>query len=71
MAGSEKTVAHYLEELERNKKDKPDQVRDGMDVYLDLWRRAVTNGIVLPTDEMSEALSKLEKKGGLYNAAEG
>jgi len=63
-------VADYLAELERNKDDKPDQVKDGIEIYLNLWRSAVEKGVVLPSDEISAALAKIEKKGGLYRAAE-
>ena len=63
-------VADYLAELERDKDDKPDQVRDGIEIYLGLWRSAVERGVVLPTDEISAALAKIEEKGGLYKAAE-
>lgn len=65
-----KNVTEYLEELERNKDDKPDQVRDGIEIYLGLWRRALERGVVLPSDEIGAALAKIEEKGGLYKAAE-
>jgi hypothetical protein len=59
-----------LKELEKNKDDKPDQVRDGIEIYIGLWRRALEKGMVLPSDEISDALAKIEKKGGLYKVAE-
>ena len=65
------TVAKYLEDLRRNKDDKPEQVRDGIDAFLDLWGRVLELGLVDSTDEMDLALSKIERKGGLYKAAEG
>lgn len=69
MAPMLKNVTEYMEELERNKDDKPDQVRDGIEIYLGLWRRALEKGVVLPSDEISDALAKIEEKGGLYKAA--
>ncbi|MGP8125281.1 MAG: hypothetical protein ACLQEQ_05340 [Nitrososphaerales archaeon] len=70
MAPEPKKVAEYLEELEKNKDGKPDQVRDGIEIYLGLWRRALEKGVVLPSDEISAALAKVEEKGGLYKATE-
>jgi len=66
-----KDVTAYLEELEKNKDGKSDQVRDGIEIYLGLWRRALEKGVVLPSDEIGDALAKIEEKGGLYKAAEG
>lgn len=66
LARKPKVIAEYLEELERNKDGKPDQVRDGIEIYLDLWRKALERGAVLPSDEISAALAKVEEKGGLY-----
>lgn len=65
-----KNVTEYLEELEKNKDDKSDQVSDGIEIYLGLWRRALEKGMVQPSDEISDALAKIEEKGGLYEAAE-
>ena len=62
-------VAEYLRELERSSDGKPDQVRDGIEIYLGLWRRALEEGVVRPTDEISDALAKIEEKGGLHGAA--
>lgn len=62
-------VGGYLEELERNKEGKPDQVREGIDIYIDLWNRAISKGIVSPSDPIDRALAKLEAVGGLYKAA--
>lgn len=39
-----------------------------MEAYLDLWKRAVANGVVLEDDDVETALEKVEKKGGLYAA---
>lgn len=65
-----KDVMKYLEELERSKDGKPEQVRDGIETYLGLWRRALEKGVVLPSDEIDGTLAQIEEKGGLYKAAE-
>lgn len=71
MAPPLKNVTEYLGELERNKNGKPEQVREGIEIYLGLWERALENGVVLPSDEIGAALAKIEEKGGLYKAADG
>ncbi len=70
MNGKHKDVQRYLDELEKNKEGRPDQVRDGIDIYIDLWKKAIAKGIVSPSDEIDQALAKLESIGGLYRAAE-
>ncbi len=70
MVAKVRNVEEYLRELERNKGEKPDQVKDALEAYVDLWRRAIEKGIVSQTDEITEALAKIEEKGGLYQAAE-
>ena len=70
MAPTPKKVAEYIEELERNKDEKPDQVRDGIEIYLGLWKKALEKGVILPSDEIGVALAKVEERGGLYKAAE-
>ena len=65
-----RTVSGYIEELERTKEGRPEQVKEGLELYLDLWRKVVANGVVLPEDDVEVALQKIEKKGGLYAAVE-
>jgi hypothetical protein len=65
-----KNLEEYLKELEKNKKDKPEQVRDALDIYLDLWKKAISKGIVAPGDQIEKALAKIDESGGLYKAAE-
>jgi hypothetical protein len=65
-----KNVGEYLRELERDKKEKPDQVKDALEIYIDLWRKTIEKGIVDPKDDISSALAKIDEKGGLYQAAE-
>ena len=59
MAAKVESLGEYLKELERNKKGKPEQVSDALEIYLDLWRKALKRGIVKPTDAMAEALAKV------------
>ena len=65
-----KTVREYIEALEKNKSEKPAQVREGLETFVELWRKAVTNGVVAMEDDIEAALVKIEGKGGLYPAAE-
>ncbi len=71
MKRANRSVRDYLEELEKSKDGRPDQVKDGLESYIDLWKKAIENGSVLPNDDVESALAKVEKKGGLYAAAEG
>jgi len=59
-----------MDELERTKEGRPEQVKEGLEVYLDLWKRAVANGVVMADDDVEEALEKIDRKGGLYASAE-
>jgi len=69
VAARVKTLGEYLKELEKTKKGKPEQVADALEVYLDLWEKAIKKGVVKVSDEISDALSKVEQSGGLYKAA--
>ncbi|HUI86377.1 MAG TPA: hypothetical protein VLY21_04395 [Nitrososphaerales archaeon] len=71
MAAKPRTVQEYIEELDRSKKEKPDQVKEALEIYLDLWKSALKKGVVSPTDSISDALTKIEAKGGLYESAGG
>jgi hypothetical protein len=66
-----RTVRSYIEELERTKEGRPDQVKEGLEAYLDLWKKAVAKGVVTEEDDVESALEKIEMKGGLYASAEG
>lgn len=70
MPSKVRTLGEYLGELEKSKKGKPEQVSEALGIYLELWKRAIGKGIVQPTDDVSDALSKIEEKGGLYTASE-
>lgn len=62
-------VREYLRQLRETRKGKPQQIRDALDIYTEMWDRVVENGTVSEDDEVSLALSKIEKAGGLYEAA--
>ena len=64
-----KDVRTYIDELERTKEDRPEQVKEGLEIYINLWKRAVERGVVEETDGVDAALTKIEKEGGLYAAA--
>lgn len=51
------------------KEGRPDQVKEGLEIYISLWEKAVERGVVEETDGVDSALAKIEKVGGLYAAA--
>jgi len=65
------TVGEYLKELRETKKEKPAQVKDALEIYIDLWESAIENKTIVRDDAIDEALVKLDAKGGLYQAASG
>jgi hypothetical protein len=65
-----RTLEDYLAALEDKKSEKPEQVKEGIEVYVSLWRKAIENGVVKPSEELGTALGKVEARGGLYRAAE-
>jgi hypothetical protein len=67
--GKPLTLGGYLKELEEKKDGKPEQVRDGIEIYVALWKKAIEKGIVDSSDELEIALGKLDGAGGLYAAA--
>lgn len=64
-----KLVKEYIDELEETKEGRPEQVKEGLEIYVNLWRKAIEKGVVAETDSVNEALVKIEKQGGLYEAA--
>jgi len=66
-----KTVGEYLKELGENKREKPPEVRQALEVYIELCESALRNGTIEKGEEIDKALAKLEEKGGLYQAATG
>ena len=69
MTARMKDVRTYIDELERTKQDRPEQVKEGLEIYIDLWEKAIERGVVMETDGVDAALAKIEKEGGLYAAA--
>jgi len=70
MPGKPKLVVRdYLEQLRKTKKGKPPQIREALDIYMELWDKAILNGTVSEDDEVSLALAKIDEAGGLYEAA--
>ena len=46
------------------------QIREALVIYVELWDKAVKNGKVSEGDEIDVALSKIDRAGGLYLAAD-
>jgi hypothetical protein len=63
-------VRSYLAELEKTKEGRSDQVKEGLEIYIGLWRKAIERGVVAETDKVDDALTKIEGGGGLYKVAE-
>ena len=62
-------VSEYLKQLRETKKGKPPQIREALDIYIELWERVVERKVVSDDDEVEDALSKMDKAGGLYQAS--
>ena len=62
-------MKEYLSELERSKEDRTEQVKEGLEMYVDLWKKAIERGVVGEGDKVDEALVKIDRAGGLYKAA--
>ena len=69
MTSRVKDVRSYIDELQRTKEDRSEQVKEGLEIYIDLWEKAIERGVVEETDGVDSALAKIEKEGGLYAAA--
>jgi len=70
MPGKPKMVVReYLEQLKETKKGKPPQIRDALDIYMEMWDKVIKNGTVSGEDEVALALSKIDVAGGLYEAS--
>jgi hypothetical protein len=65
-----KKVREYLSDLEKSSEGREQQVKEGLELYVELWRKALLNGVISEDDGVEEALEKLDAKGGLYVAAE-
>ncbi len=70
MPGKPKMVVReYLEQLKEVRKGKPPQIRDALDIYVEMWDKVIENGLVSKDDEVALALTKIDDAGGLYEAA--
>jgi hypothetical protein len=70
MPGKPKMVVReYLAKLRETRKGKPPQIRDALDIYIELWESVIKNGAVSEMDDVALALLKLDKAGGLVEAA--
>jgi hypothetical protein len=65
-----RNVGDYLNDLEGSMGGRTEQVKDGLQIYIGLWKRAIEKGVVSERDDVETALVKLESKGGLYKASE-
>lgn len=70
MSAKVKSVEKYLKELGDAKRDKPSQIKEALQIYIDLWKKTVEKGVVQLTDDIETALTKIDKRGGLYVAAD-
>ncbi|HLQ21144.1 MAG TPA: hypothetical protein VK127_02430 [Nitrososphaerales archaeon] len=70
MSAKVKSVEEYLKELGDAKRDKPSQIKEALQIYIDLWKKTVEKGVVQLTDDIETALTKIDKQGGLYLAAD-
>jgi len=64
-----KTVGEYLKELRATRKEKPPQVKEALEIYIELWESVIKSKIIANEDDVEDALVKLEARGGLYHAA--
>jgi hypothetical protein len=63
-------VSGYLKELRQTRKEKPDQIKEALEIYIQLWESVIRKGIIVPDDDIGEALKKIDASGGLYQAAQ-
>ena len=64
-----KDVRAYIDELGKTKKGRTEQVKEGLEIYIDLWEKAIERGVVDERDLVEAALTKIDEAGGLYAAA--
>ncbi len=69
MTSRVRDVRSYLEELEKSREGRDEQVKAGLEIYIGLWKKALERGIVAENDGVDAALAKIEREGGLYKAA--
>jgi hypothetical protein len=64
------TLEEHLAVLEDKENGKPEQVKEGIEAYVSLWKKAMENGVVKTSEELGTTLGKIEARGGLDRAAE-
>ena len=69
MAAKVKTVDEYIRDLVKSKKGKPKQISEALEIYLEMWQKAVEKGVVKLTDDIGAALAKVDESGGLYKVS--
>ena len=63
-------VREYLDQLKETRKGKPAQIRDALDIYVEtVGQGRSRTAPSRRSDEVALALSKIDKAGGLYEAA--
>ncbi len=70
MPEKSRLVSGYLKELRQTRKEKPDQIKEALEIYIQLWESVIRKGIIVPDDDIGEALKKIDASGGLYQAAQ-
>ena len=70
MPAKQKVVGWYLRQLKQSKKEKPQQIREALEIYIGLWENLLAKNLVGPEDSMDDALRKIDARGGLIKAAE-
>jgi hypothetical protein len=63
-------VREYVARLKETKKGKPSQIKDALDIYIEMWDRIIKKGTISEVDPIDVALSKIDKAGGLVEAAD-
>ena len=49
MPQKSRLVSGYLKELRKTRKEKPDQVREALEMYVQLWESVIRKGIITTT----------------------
>ncbi len=63
-------VRDYLAQLKENRKGKPPQVKEALEIYIGLWKTLIEQGTVSEEDDIDSALLKIDQAGGLNRAAD-
>ena len=69
MSAKAKDLRSYLEELQKTKEARREQVREGLENNNDLWRKAKERGAEAETDPVDSAQAKIQRQGAHNKAA--